>query len=124
MVDEYHTAPTKHSLNFKDLNRLLKSEIFIHKDSQLRAAHLILRYKPSTKCFQSPKNFIKVKDTRLALIDLVVPGFLLFEPSPEGIQDAQLPAPLAARLLYSHEPPLGRRIQGANAQTHPLGSHR
>lgn len=100
MANEYQTAPTKHSVNFKDLNWLLKLEIFIHKDGQLRAAHLILGYKPSTKCFQS------MKDTQLALIDVAVPRFLLSESPPEGTQDAQLPSPLAARLLYSHEPPI------------------
>lgn len=40
----------------------------------------------------------------MALIDVAILGFLLSEPSPTGIQDAQLPAPQAARLLYSHEP--------------------
>ena len=86
-------------MNFKDLNRILKAEIFLHKDGQLRAAHIILGYKLSTKHFQSPKNVIRAKD----------PGFLLFEPPLEGTQDAQLLAPLAARLLYSQEltPPSG-----------------
>ena len=78
-------------------------EIFLHKDGQLRAAHVILSYKPSTKRFQSPKNVIRAKDPRLALIDVAVLGFLLSEPPPEGTQDAQLPAPLATRLLYSQE---------------------
>lgn len=73
MVDEYHIAPIKHSVNFKDLNRLLKSEIFLHKDGQLWASHVILGYKPSTKLFQTPKNIIKAKDQRLALIDVAVP---------------------------------------------------
>lgn len=106
MVDEYHTAPIKHSVNFKDLNRLLKLEIFLHKDGQLRAAHVILEYKPSTKHFQSPKNVIKARDQRLALIDAVVPEFLLSKPPLEGTQDAQLPAPLVAKLLYSLKPPI------------------
>ena len=42
LADEYHTAPTKHLENFTDLNRILRLEIFLHKDSQLRAAHVIL----------------------------------------------------------------------------------
>ena len=101
MANKYHTAPAKHLMNFKDLNRILQSEIFLHKDGQLRVAHVILGYKPSTKRFQSPNNFIKVRDSRLALIDVAMPNFLLIEPPPEGTQDAQLPAPLAAKLLYS-----------------------
>lgn len=103
MVDEYHTVPIKHLVNFKDLNRLLKLEIFLHKDGQLWAAHVILGYKPSTKRFQTPKNVIKAKDQRLALIDVVIPGFLLSAPPSEGTQEAQLPALLAAKLLYSQE---------------------
>ena len=68
--------------------------------------HIILRFKPLSKCFQSPKNVIKAKGARLALIDVVVPGFLLVEPPPTETQDTQLPAPLAAKLLYSLEPPI------------------
>ncbi|KAL0004902.1 hypothetical protein SO802_012463 [Lithocarpus litseifolius] len=55
--------------------------------------------------FQSPKHVIKAKDSRLALIDVVVPKFLN-KPLPSGTQDAQLPALLLAKLLYSHEQPL------------------
>lgn len=36
------------------------------------------------------------------LIDVAVPKFLA-EPPPFGTQDAQLPAPLATKLPYSHE---------------------
>ena len=61
LADKYHTAPAKHLLNFKDLNRILKVKIFLHKDGQLRVAQVILRYKPSTKHFQSPKNIIKAR---------------------------------------------------------------
>ena len=93
-------------MNFKDLNRILRLEIFLHKDGQLRAAHVILGYTPSTKCFQSPKNVIRAKDPHLALTNVAIPGFLLTEPSPEGTHDAQLLAPLTARLIYSQEPPI------------------
>ena len=93
-------------MNFKYLNRILRSEIFLHKDGQLKAAHVILGYTPSTKCFQSPKNVIKARDPRLALINVAVPGFLLTELPLEGTQDAQLPTPLTARLLYSQKPPI------------------
>ena len=61
LADKYHTAPAKHLVNFKDLNRILKEKIFLHKDRQLRAAQVILGYKPSTKHFQSPKNVIKAR---------------------------------------------------------------
>ena len=51
---------------------------------------------------------IKAKDPRLALIDVAVPGFLTkppLPPPPLDTQDAQLPAPLAAKLLYSYKQP-------------------
>ena len=106
MADEYHTAPARHLVNFHDLNRILRAEIFLHRDGQLRAAHVILGYKASTKRFQSPKNVIKARDPRLARINVAIPGFLQAGPPPEGTQDAELPAPLAAQLLYAQEPPL------------------
>ena len=40
----------------------------------------------------------------MALIDVVVPSFLLTEPPLEGTQDAQLLASLVARLIYLQEP--------------------
>ena len=103
LVDKYHTAPNKNLVNFPDLNQILRSEIFLHKDGQLRAVHIILGYEPISKCFQSPKNIIKAKDAQLALIEIAVLGFLLTEPPPAGTQDAQLPTPLATKLLYSQE---------------------
>ena len=44
------------------LDQILKAEVFVHSDSQLRAAHLILDYDPISKDFQAPKNVIKAKD--------------------------------------------------------------
>lgn len=87
-------------MNFEDFNQILKSAIFLHRDGQLRAVHVILGFKPSSRCFQSLKQVIKTKDPRLALIDVVFPGFLT-EPPPLGPQDAVLFAQLAAKLLYS-----------------------
>ena len=48
---------------------------------------------------------IKEKDSRLVLIDVNIPKFLN-KPPPFSTQDAQLPAPLVAKLLYSQEQPL------------------
>ena len=98
MVDEYYTTPSKHLVNFTDLNWILKSNIFLHKDDQLQAMPVILGYKPSTKRFQSQKNVIRARDHWLALIEVVVLGILLAKPPLARTQDAQLPAPLAARL--------------------------
>ena len=79
-------------MNFHDLNRILRSEIFLHKDGQLRAVHILLGFEPISKHFQSPKNVIRAKDRRLTLIDVAVSGFLLTDPSSAGTQDAQLSA--------------------------------
>ena len=120
LANEYHTAPAKYLVNFKNLKWILRSEIFLHKDGQLWAAHIILGYKPSTKRFQSPKNVIKAKDPRLALIDVAVLGFLLSEPSPVGTQDAYLPAPLAARILYSQELPIPSSNEAKESIPEPI----
>ena len=99
-------------------------EIFLHKDNQLWAAHVILGYKPSTKRFQKLKNIIKARDLHLALIDVAIPRFLLSEPPSEGTQDTQLLAPLAIRpLLPRTTHPIGRWSQGVHTRACLPGSH-
>ena len=83
-------------MNFADLNWILKSKI--------------LGFKPISNNFQSPKHVIKAKDPRLALIDVAIPKFLT-KPLPSSTQDAQLPAPLAAKLLYSQEQPIPSDVE-------------
>ena len=83
-------------MKFTDLNRILRSKNFLHKDGQLRAVHVILGFKPLSKRFQSPKNVIRAKDLWLALTD----------PPLARTQDVELLAPLIAKLLYSQEPPI------------------
>lgn len=68
--------------------------------------HIILRFEPIFKHFKSPKNVIKAKEKQLALIDVAVLDFLLIDPPPPRTQDAQLPAPLVTKLLYSHVQPI------------------
>nr|POF09436.1 hypothetical protein CFP56_33391 [Quercus suber] len=52
-------------------------------DGQLCAIHIILRYKPISSSFQSPKYIIKVKDPQLKQINVAVPRFLA-SPPPEA----------------------------------------
>ncbi|KAL0003619.1 hypothetical protein SO802_011180 [Lithocarpus litseifolius] len=104
-ADEFHIAPNKNLVNFADLNRILHSENFLQRGGQLRAVHVILGFKPISKRFQSPKHAIKAKDSRLALIDIAVLGFLTESP-PFSTQGTRLFAPLTAKLLYSHKQPL------------------
>ena len=59
-------------MNFSDLNRILKSEIFLYQDGQLRAVHVILGFMPISNHFQSPKNMIRAKGPRLALIVVAI----------------------------------------------------
>ena len=67
---------------------------------------MILGFNPISKRFKSPKHVIRAKDPRLALINVAVPGFLTRTPPPSGTQDAQLPALLITKLLYSQELPI------------------
>ena len=76
LADEHHTALNKSLVNFPKLNCILKSEIFLYRDGQLRAVHMILGFNPISNRFQSHKHVIRAKESRLALINVVVPGFL------------------------------------------------
>ena len=60
---------------------------------------MILEFPQISKRFQSSKHVIKAKDSRLALIDVAVPRFLI-EPLPPGPHDAELSDQLMARLFY------------------------
>ena len=90
------------------LNYLLRSQIFVNNDGQLRAAHLILDYEPISRTFLDVGNAIRVNDYRLVHIDVSRPGFLaphdlppVDHPIPQGI-------PLAAQPLQ--QVPLGQAV--------------
>ena len=80
-ADKHAAEPNFSLVNKESLDKVLRAEVFVHEDNQLRAAHLILWYKPISTRFQAPKCVIKAKDPHLYHISVVVPGFLL----PEGI---------------------------------------
>ena len=71
-----HVAPRINLVNVQALNYLLRSEIFVSEDGQLRAAHLILEYKPLSRIFQDVGQAIKARSSRLAWIDVSKPGIL------------------------------------------------
>ena len=83
-ADKYSAIPNFGLVNEPNLTKILKAEIFIHKDGQLRVAYLILGYDPLSSSFQAPKYVIKVKDRCLHLINVTVPGFLNPNPALEG----------------------------------------
>ena len=55
---------------------VLRSEIFVSEDRQLRVVHLILDFEPLSNTFQEVGHAIRAGDPRLARIDVLVPGFL------------------------------------------------
>ena len=80
------------------LNYLLRSQIFVSDDGQLRVVHLILDYKPLSNIFQEIGNAIRANDYRLACIDMSWPHFLapydlplVDHPVPQGIPLAAPP---------------------------------
>ena len=72
-------------INQPDLDKILKVEVFVHSDGQLRAAQLILGYNLLSSSFQALKCVIKAKDLRLHLINITVPGFLNPGLGPQGV---------------------------------------
>ena len=72
-------------MNQASLDKILKAEVFVHTNSQLKAARLILDYILISKSFQVPKCIIKARDARLQRISVVALGFLITGPILEGV---------------------------------------
>ena len=87
-VDKAHTIPRLSLVNIQALNFLLRSEIYISADGQLRAVPLILDYEPLTHALVEAGQAIRAGSPRLARIDVSVPGFLASRDLPP----IQLPA--------------------------------
>ena len=66
-------------MNVPALNYLLRSEIYVAKDGQLRVCHLVLGYRPLTRAFQAIGHAIRAGSPRLARIDVSKPKFLARE---------------------------------------------
>ena len=87
--------PNFNLINWETLDKILKVEVFVHTDGQLRADYLILDYISISKSFQAPKCVIKAQDPRLQRISVAAPSFLITSsipkdflstnPIPEGI---------------------------------------
>ena len=85
-----HTIVLNFNLvNQPSLDRILKVEVFVHSDGQLRAAHLILGYNPFSSSFQASKCVIKAKDSRLHLVNVAVLGFLNPGLGPQGVLEVE-----------------------------------
>ena len=92
MTDKSYTNPKLSLINVSALNYLLRSQIFVNDDGQLRAVYLILDFEPISRSFLDVGNFIRADDHRLARIDVSQPGFLapynlppVDHPIPQGI---------------------------------------
>ncbi|KAK9995603.1 hypothetical protein SO802_020289 [Lithocarpus litseifolius] len=115
--EDRHATKLNFSLVNKDsLEKILEAEVFISKDGQLRAVHLILGNKPISSSFQVPKCVIKVKDRRLHQISIAIPGFLLPKGTPilegtlvtqpilEGVPKVPFPPPHTTSEATSSQP--------------------
>ena len=69
----------------------------MNDDGQLRAAHLILDYKPLSRSFLDVSNAIKANDYRLAHIDVSRPNFLAPYDLPPVDHPISQGVPLAAQ---------------------------
>ena len=100
-ADKAHVAPRLSLANVPALNYLLRSEIYVSEDGQLRAAHLVLGYQPLSSSFQAVGHAIRAGSPRLARIDVSRDGFLAEHDLPPvvlpGVRDPylaeQLPPP-------------------------------
>ena len=84
-TDKRTTIPNFNLINQSSLDKILKAELFIHIDGQLRAAHLILDYILISFSFQALKCQIKARDPCLHLINVAMPGFLNPGSRPQGV---------------------------------------
>ena len=89
-------------MNQQSLDKILKAEVFVHTDGQLRAAYLILDYIPISKSFQASRCVIKARDPHLHRISAAAPGFFTTAPIPEGtLTTVLIPAGIAKVALPS-----------------------
>ena len=64
------------AVHAKDLNFILRSEIYVHWDGQLRASHLILGVEPVYSTWQPFKQALLVDSPLLSYIDVWYVSFL------------------------------------------------
>ena len=82
IADRRLVNPQLSHINVAGLNYLLRSEIFVSEDRQLRAVNLILDFEPISRVFQEIGHAIKAGDPRINRIDVSKPNFLAREDLP------------------------------------------
>ena len=97
-------------VNVADLNRVLRSELFVSEDRQLRAVYLILDFEPLSDAFQDVGHAIRAGNPRLRRIDISVPEFLACEdvvpvelPFQHALPEATAPREETTSLHLSFE---------------------
>ena len=84
-----HTSPKLSLVNVPRLNFLLRPEIFVSEDNQLRAAHLILGYEPLSRIYQDIGQALRAGNPQFAQIDISKPGFLARQDLPPVVLPTQ-----------------------------------
>ena len=107
-TDKTQVNPRISLINVPALNCLFRSQIFMNDDGQLRAAHLILDYKPLLRSFLDVDNAIKANDYRLARIDVSWPNILAPYDLPPVDHLVLQGVPLAAQPIQ--QVPLGQAV--------------
>ena len=96
-ADKRFVATNLNFVNMPNLSRVLRSKVFVSENKQLRVVNQILDFKPLSNKFPDVGNAIRVGDTRLAQIDISMPGFL----TRKGTVQVELP---------SHRSPHGEAV--------------
>ena len=99
IANRRHVAPRLSFTNVGTLNYLLRSEIFVSEDQQLRAVHIILDFEPISRTFQEIGHAIQAGDPLINRIDVSKPDFLARDDLPPVILPIQqIPYPLVIPL--------------------------
>ena len=98
-ADKRQIAPRLSLTNVAALNYLLRFEIFVSEDKQLRVVHLILDFKPISEIYQEIGHAIRAGDPQLARIDVSILNFLAQEDLPLVVLPFQRVLPMATAAL-------------------------
>ena len=99
LIDKIQVTPWISLINVLALNYLLRSQIFVNDDGQLRATHLILDYKPLSRSFLDVCNAIRANGYLLARVDVSWPNFLAPHNLPPVDHPILQGIPSAAQLI-------------------------
>ena len=75
-ADKRYVVPNLNFVIVCDLNMVLRSEMFVSEDRQLRVIRVILGFQLLFDKFQDMGHTIRANDPQLARINVSVPGFL------------------------------------------------